>query len=111
MTNKSLNAVKEKSHSAVPESALLFGIKEEDKIEKFEGLLSEAISTSDSIKEAIAKMVKAALTVEFGEDLLQKKEAEGMVRAISAGIYGDGGLRRQALIIMDRFARPGELNA
>ncbi|MCX5749498.1 MAG: hypothetical protein NTZ10_04580 [Candidatus Saganbacteria bacterium] len=93
------------------EGALMFGIKDQDKIEKFEGILTEVFCTSDSISEAVEKMVTAALTVEFGESLLKKDGAKNMVSTISRSIISDSELRKQSLIIMDRFAKPTELNA
>lgn len=111
MENKDIIRSRKQRSGRSADSALLFGIKGDDKIEKFEQLLSGSISTSDSIKEAIEKMVRAALTIEFGEKMLQQKEAGNMIFSISSSIYADSELRRQSLLIMDRFARTEELNA
>lgn len=111
MENKELRRPSLKKRGMSSESALLFGIKDADKTERFEAALSEVLSTSDNIKEGIEKMVRAALSIEFGEEMLKKKGAQAMVSSISAGIFSDSELRRQSLIIMDMFARSEELNA
>ncbi len=91
--------------------ALLFGLKDEDKIERFEELMAEQLSVYDTINEAIEKMVKVSLLVEFGPGILRKKVAGNMIKTISAGILSDSELRKQSLLIIDRFARLQELNA
>lgn len=97
--------------SAGQEPALLFGIKGEEKIEAFEKMLSELLKLSDTIHEAMTKMVKAALACEFGNSILDDKRSEMMVKSIAGSIMSDGELRRQALLVIDRFAKADELNA
>lgn len=97
--------------SAGQAPALLFGIKGEEKIETFEKMLSELLKLSDTIPEAMNKMVKAALACEFGNNILDNKKSEIMVKSISGSILADGELRRQALLVIDRFAKADELNA
>ena len=58
----------------------------------------------DTIEQAITKIVKMALAAEFGATLVASKGAKGMVETIARGIMGDAQLRKQALIIIDRFA-------
>ncbi len=111
MDEKNLHPVTTSKVSPAREEALLFGIKDTDKIESFESMLSELLRFSDSIPEAIAKMVKAALACEFGSKVLEHKKCDSMVKAISQGIMSDTELRRQALLIMDRLAKADELNA
>ena len=91
--------------------AVFFGIEGEEKIESFERILDGRLRMSDSISSAIEKIVSAALSVEFGERFVQKKEAESMIKTISRGILTDTELRRQALIIVDRFAKAEVLNS
>ncbi|MDD4050093.1 MAG: hypothetical protein PHX47_03755 [Candidatus ainarchaeum sp.] len=93
------------------EPAVLFGIKDEEKIESFEKMLSELLRFSDTIPEALNKMVKAALACEFGNGILDGKKSDMMVKSISGSILADGELRRQALLVIDRFAKADELNA
>jgi len=97
--------------SAGHEPALLFGIKGEEKVEAFEKMLSELLKLSDTIPEAMNKMVKAALACEFGSSILDGKKSSMMVKSISGSIMADGELRRQALLVIDRFAKADELNA
>ena len=111
MQDKDLQQVSTSKRSAVKESALLFGIKGEEKIEAFEKMLSELLKFSDTIPEAMSKMVKAALACEFGSSILDDKKSAIMVKSISGSILADGELRRQALLVIDRFAKADELNA
>ena len=111
MKNMDIRQITTEQVPEIKESAALFGIKDEDKIEKFESLLFEGLKLYDSVSDAVQKMVKAALTVEFGESILLNSKAQNMIRAISQSIVSDNELRRQSLIIMDRFAKADELNA
>jgi len=74
------------------------------KVELFEKGLSKEIKKSDTIEQAITKIVRMALAAEFGAALVKSKGAERMVKTIVAGIMSDSELRKQALFIMDRFA-------
>ncbi len=94
----------------VESPAMLFGIRSEEKIERFEKLLSENMHLSDSVSEAAEKIVRSALSVEFG-DRISGSTFNKMARTIAAGILSDSELRKQALLIFDRFAKAEELNA
>ncbi len=111
MQEKGLQQARIAKRPAPQEAALLFGIKDEEKIESFEKMLSELLRLSDTIPEAIEKMVKAALACEFGSGILDGKKSGMMVKSISGSILADTELRRQALLIIDRFAKADELNA
>ncbi|MFA5104015.1 MAG: hypothetical protein WC527_02435 [Candidatus Margulisiibacteriota bacterium] len=111
MIDNDLQKISASKRFEAKESALLFGIKGEEKIEAFEKMLSELLKFSDTIPEAISKMVKAALASEFGSSILDNKKSEIMVKSISGSILADGELRRQALLVIDRFAKADELNA
>ena len=82
-------------------------IEKEDvsKIELFEKGLQNELKSDDTIEGAVQKIVKMALAAEFGASLVAAKGAEGMVNTIVRGIMGDATLRKQALIIVDRYAR------
>ena len=79
--------------------------KEKAKMELFENGLSMQLKKTDSIDDAVHAMVKVALAAEFGPSLLREKGAHAMVETICRGILGDTSLRKQALIIIDRFAK------
>ena len=79
--------------------------KEKEKVELFEKGLSMQLKKSDTIDGAVQTMVKVALAAEFGPSLLHQKGAQSMVSTICQGILSDSTLRRQALIILDRFAK------
>jgi len=78
--------------------------RELSKIALFEKGLAGEISTADTIECTVEKIVKMALTCEFGAGLVAKTGAKKMVSVISRGILSDSELRRNALIIADRFA-------
>ncbi len=111
MRDKSFQQVSTPKRSENKGTAFLFGIKGEEKIEAFEKMLSELLKLSDTIPEAINKMVKAALACEFGKNILDDKKSAIMVKSISGSIMADSELRRQALLVIDRFAKADELNA
>lgn len=79
---------------------------ERTKVEIFERGLANELSASDTIDSTIEKIVKMALTCEFGATLVTKPGAKKMVSTISRGILSDSQLRKSALIIADRFASP-----
>lgn len=79
--------------------------KELEKLELFEKGLANELKSKDSIEQAITKIVKMALAAEFGPSLVAAKGAKGMIETITRGIMNDPELRKQALIIIDRFAR------
>ncbi len=81
-------------------------LEEEDieKLELFEKGLANELKKEDTIEQAITKIVKMALTAEFGPSLVVAKGARDMVQTITRGIVNDPELRKQALIIVDRFA-------
>lgn len=111
MQDKSFQQIGTSKRPESKEPALLFGIKDEEKIESFEKMLSDLIKLSDTIPEAVTKMVKAALACEFGSKILDDKKSAIMVKSISGSIMADSELRRQALLVIDRFAQADELNA
>ena len=111
MKENNLDHVSSVTQSSSEKESLLFGIQDPDKIEAFEKKLGSSMLTSDSIGEAVEKVVAAALESEFGIEIMGGKHFKNMVKTISCGIMGDSELRRQALIIIDRFAKSPELNA
>lgn len=78
--------------------------KEIERLELFEKGLAASLNQEDSIEQAITKIVKTALAAEFGPSLVVAKGAREMVHTISRGILQDPELRKQALIIIDRFS-------
>lgn len=79
--------------------------KDIGKIELFEAGLQNEINKSDSVEVAIRKIVRMALASEFGVSLVKSKGAEAMVETIVRGIMSDNTLRKQALFIVDRYAK------
>jgi len=79
--------------------------KEIGKIELFEAGLENELKKTDSVEVAVRKIVRMALAAEFGASLVKSKGAEGMVETIVRGIMSDNTLRKQALFIMNRFAK------
>ncbi len=82
-------------------------LKEQDvaKLALFEKGLANEIDSEDTIDQAITKIVKMALAAEFGASLVAAQGAQKMVLTIVNGIMRDPELRKQALIIVDRFAK------
>lgn len=78
--------------------------KDLEKLELFEKGLANELRKEDSIEQAITKIVKMALASEFGPSLVAARGAQAMIATISRGIMQDRDLRKQALIIVDRFA-------
>ena len=78
--------------------------KDLKKLELFEKGLEAELSQQDTIEGAITKIVKMALAAEFGASLVASRGARQMVETIARGILNDADLRKQALIIIDRFA-------
>ncbi|MBU1026397.1 MAG: hypothetical protein KKA31_01555 [Candidatus Margulisbacteria bacterium] len=80
--------------------------EEEDiaKLELFEKGLANELKKEDTIEQAVAKIVKMAVAAEFGASLVAAKGAKQMIETITNGIMHDSELRRQALLIIDRFA-------
>ncbi|MCU0641156.1 MAG: hypothetical protein MUC35_03590 [Candidatus Margulisbacteria bacterium] len=79
--------------------------QELQKLELFEKGLAREIKESDTIALAVAKMVRMALAAEFGPSLVTAQGARPMVETITNAILNDPQLKKQALIIIDRFAR------
>jgi hypothetical protein len=79
--------------------------KQETKLDLFEKGLAQELSTGDTIDQAFTKIVKMALCAEFGPSFVKDKGAKGMTETIVRGIMGDSALRKQALMIVDRFAK------
>jgi hypothetical protein len=80
------------------------GEKEIEKLELFEKGLAKELHKEDTIEQAVGKIVKMAVAAEFGPSLVAAKGARQMVSTITQGIMSDPELRKQALIIVDRFA-------
>jgi len=78
--------------------------KELSKLELFEKGLEGELSKEDTILQAVTKIVKMALAAEFGLSLVAAKGAQKMMVTITSAIMADPQLRKQALIIVDRFA-------
>ena len=76
-----------------------------EKLDLFEKGLASEIKKDDTIEQAITKIVKMALAAEFGPSLVAAQGARAMVQTISRGIIQDAELRKQALIIVERFAK------
>ena len=74
------------------------------KVDTFEKGLAQELNGSDSIDEAVTKMVRMALAVEFGAAMTRAKGAKKMIETIVSGILQDSTLRKQSLLIMDRYA-------
>lgn len=79
--------------------------KESSKLDLFEKGLEKEVRKSDTVEHAVEKMVKMALAAEFGATLLASQGSRGMVNTITYGILHDEDLRKQALLIIDRFAK------
>lgn len=79
--------------------------KELDKLDLFEKGLSNEILKTDTIEQAVTRIVRMAIASEFGASFVKARGAENMVRTIVTGILSDGELRKQALLIIDRYAR------
>jgi hypothetical protein len=77
--------------------------EEQSKLELFEKGLAKALKSEDTIEQAITKIVKMALAAEFGPSLVTAKGANLMIAKICRMIQGDAQLRKQALVIVDRF--------
>ena len=81
--------------------------EQRQRLDSFEKGLTQELNPSDSIDEAVTKMVRMALAVEFGAALTRAKGAKKMIETIAAGILQDSTLRKQSLLIMDRYAGEG----
>ncbi|MDD5383137.1 MAG: hypothetical protein PHH60_05735 [Candidatus Margulisbacteria bacterium] len=75
-----------------------------EKLNLFEKGLAAELAKDDTIEQAVTKIVKMALAAEFGPSLVAAKGAKGMIDTISRSILTNPELRKQALIILDRFA-------
>jgi len=80
------------------------GKEEEKKIELFEKGLASELSGSDTIDQSFRKIVRMALAAEFGPSFVKARGAKSMIDTIVRGITGDSELRKQALLIVDRFS-------
>ncbi len=79
--------------------------KQINKMELFEAGLENEIKKTDSVDSAVRKVVRMAIASEFGPSLVKAKGADAMIETIMRGIMSDNTLRKQALIIIDRFAK------
>jgi len=75
-----------------------------EKLELFEKGLAQELKKEDTIEQAISKIVRMAVAAEFGAALVVSPGAKQMISTISRGILQDSELRKQALLIVDRFA-------
>ena len=75
------------------------------KLGLFEKGLAKEIKSSDTIEQAVTKMVRMALAAEFGPSLVTAQGARPMVETIARAILVDPQLKKQALIIIDRFTK------
>ena len=78
--------------------------KEIAKLELFEKGLAHELKKEDTIQQAVTKMVKMAIAAEFGPSLVATAGAKRMVDTITRAILSDAKLRKQALIIIDRYS-------
>ncbi|MBI5400067.1 hypothetical protein HZB07_05615 [Candidatus Saganbacteria bacterium] len=74
------------------------------KLDLFEKGLANELKREDTIEQAVTKIVRMALAAEFGATLIAASSARPMISTITHGIMHDPQLRKQALIIVDRFA-------
>lgn len=74
------------------------------KIDLFEKGLANELKKDETIEQAVGKIVKMAIAAEFGPSLVANSGAKTMIETIAQGILTDAQLRKQALLIMDRFA-------
>ena len=77
--------------------------KDNSKLELFEKGLKNELRKDDTIEQAVTKLVKMALAAEFGPSLVSAQGAARMTATITRAIMSDAQLRKQALIIIDRF--------
>jgi len=73
------------------------------KLALFEKALGNELAQDDSIEQSVTKIVKLALAAEFGPSLVAAKGTANMVTTISRAIMSDAQLKKQALVIIDRF--------
>lgn len=73
------------------------------KLELFEKGLANELKKRDTIEQAITKIVKMAIAAEFGASIVAANGARDMINLITRGILDDPDLRKQALLIVDRF--------
>ncbi len=66
--------------------------------------MSNELKKEDTIEQAITKIVRMAVAAEFGASLVVSQGAKEMINTIARGILQDSELRKQALLIVDRFA-------
>lgn len=78
--------------------------EELEKIALFEKGLGQELKKEDTIEMAVTKIVRMAVAAEFGASLVVSQGARQMINTISRGILTDSELRKQALLILDRFA-------
>ncbi|MBU1866900.1 MAG: hypothetical protein KKD13_00280 [Candidatus Margulisbacteria bacterium] len=54
--------------------------------------------------KGLDKIVKVALAAEYGPSLVSDRNADPMIKTIAQAILNNAQLRKQALMIIDRFA-------
>lgn len=96
-----------------PRSFLPFLVEDPDKLDQkqisklslFEEGLKNEIKKTDSVEGAIVKIVRMALAAEFGAAFVKSRGVNAMIESIVKVIMSDNTLRKQALLIIDRFAK------
>jgi len=78
--------------------------KEIKKLELFEKGLANELHKEDSLSQAVTKIVKMAIAAEYGPSLVAAPGSQRMIETISRAILSDAQLRKQAIMIVDRFA-------
>ncbi|MEA3493619.1 MAG: hypothetical protein U9R38_04440 [Candidatus Margulisiibacteriota bacterium] len=78
--------------------------KDLEKLELFEKGLEKELHKEDTIEQAVGKIVRMAVAAEFGASLVAAQGAKQMISTITRGVLDDAELRKQALIIIDRFS-------
>lgn len=79
--------------------------KQKERVALFEKGLAMQLKKTDTIDNALQSMVKVALAAEFGPSFLHQTGSKKMVQTITQGILSDPELRRQAMVIIDRYAK------
>ena len=76
-----------------------------EKLALFEKGLAKELRSGDSLDKTMSKMVKMALAAEFGASFVKSKGCEEMAKSIMQVMSADPQLRRQSLLIIDRFVK------
>ena len=82
----------------------------DEKLNMFEAGLAYELNENDTIDGSIEKIVKVALAAEYGVSITKEEGFKRMALAITQSITQDPILRKQALIIVDRFTQRAQSN-